>query len=322
VTPARRPALAAALLLTLLPAACGGRDAPPPSAGGWAWAKLEGLANATGVTVHRGDLLLVAGGGDTALHVVPLAGLRHGGTARARRVEFQTHPNSRLEGRDDGDGFLSHGYDLGDLWPQGVDFQGVATRTTTDGWEFLYVAERSYRVVYRGRLDRAPTGEITSAVLQTAFPVPGANRSASKASDWRDKGAGLAGIVSAGERRVAEDLYVAERESPEPGRFRIFKTDMFGQPLLHFTVRLAGEPPAAVEDVSFADERFVVVRGPGRGLLVSIQDPGAMGLAAPRAGVPGPELPGAGPWQGIAHDPAGTVYLVSHGPETLIAWRR
>jgi hypothetical protein len=225
-----------------------------------------------------------------------------------------------------GEAFAAQGYRLGSLWDQPMDFSGVAARRvpargTGPDMDAIYVLERGFGVVYRGRLIRDAAGALEAAHLEAAFALPERNREGSARSDWRDLSAGMAGILSVPREKSTEDLYLVERAGPEPSSFRVFRVDRFGHFQGKFTVKL---PPGAspdVGDLSWSENRFVFVRGEGRGALVPCTDPGDFATANAGAPVPGPDAPGAGPWRGLAHGLDGTVYLVSAGSPSRIAWR-
>jgi hypothetical protein len=325
------PSFAALALGALLVTACGEEvpGAPAPGPGGWHVVELPGVKGASGVAVLGDLLVIVAGDGERRVFLQPRAGLAPGRAAEPRPLRLQVTREVHLEGMSLGgrqENFVAQGYRLGTLWDQPVDFQGVAARHIPAGKvgppvNAIYLLERAYGVVYRGRLELGADGAPEAASLESVFAVPDRERRGASASDWRDTTAGLAGILSIPHESAREDLYLAERAGPDPSSFRVLRLDRFGQWQGKFSVRLPAGAPPDVGDLSWHDERFVFVRGEGRGALVTCPDPGDYADVSASAPVPAPDVPGAGPWRGLAHAPDGTTYLVSAGSPSRLAWR-
>lgn len=332
----RRPAAdvgcASALLLALLSLVGCGRepqDVAVPTTGGWQVVELAGVAGASGVAVLGDQLLIVAGGDERRLFLQPRADLRPGVRAEPRPLRFEVNREARLEGTVRGrreDAFVAQDYRLGALWDLPVDIQGIAARHVAAGAvgpavDFLYVLERSFGLVYRGRLLRDAAGALAAARLDAAFVVPDRKREGSRAADWRDSSPTLVGILSVPREDRDEDLYLLDDGTAEAPGFQVLRLDRFGAFQGRFRVRLPEGGVPDMGDLSWIDERFVFVRGLGRGALVSCQDPGDVGAVTLGVAVPAPEAPGAGPWRGLAHAGDGTAYLVSAGSPSRIAWR-
>jgi hypothetical protein len=321
--------LALALGLTLPGCGSPPPEPPAPGTGGWHVVELDGVAGASGVAVLRDLLVIVAGNDERRLFLLSRRDLVPGRKAEPRPLRLDVSREVHLEGTSmggRGEAFAAQGYRLGALWDKPLDFAGVAARHVPargagPDMEALYVLERTFGVVYRGRLLRDAAGTLEGAQLEAAFTLPERRRDGSERSDWRDLSAGMAGILSIPRERDAEDLYLAERAGPEAGSFRVFRVDRFGHFQGKFTVELPAGAPPDVGDLSWTDGRFVFVRGEGRGALVPCQDPGDFATVKAGAPVPGPEAPGAGPWRGLAHAPDGTAYLVSAGSPSRLAWR-
>jgi hypothetical protein len=302
-----------AAALVLLAAGCGDGD---EGDAGWSSTRVAGVADATDVAVDGDVLLLVAGGDDRRLHVVPRGDLRQGGLATARSLPLEVRSESRIVGTDE---FAAVGYVAGDLWSQPVDLQGVATHPP----DRVYVADRTYRVVYSGALRRGADGLPAGVVrLDRVFALPGADRKGRSRSDWRDAGAGIAGLTSFAQGRRAEDLYAVEVRAAARHETRVWRVDRFGQAGTWFGLSFPEATDADVGGLAGDGERFLVLRGEGRGTLVSVPEAAWTRTAVVELGEPGPAPPAGSSWRGVARAPDGTVYLVSSGPECRIAWRR
>lgn len=329
--PAPARAVGAALLALAL-AACGGEPAPEPSSpapGGWRSLTLEGVKGASAVAA-LGDLLVVAAGGDDrSLSLLTPAALEDGARVRPRRLPLEVLRDMPLEGvgARRSDELVAQGYRLGTFWDQPLDFQGLALKrlpgsARVPALDVFYLLERSYGLVYHGSFVRGPDGAVAAARVTGAFVVPERPRAGRGRSDWRDSSAGLCGLLSVAREESAEDLYVLPCQGEPSGELRVDRLDRFGQWQGRFTLVLPGEGPADVADLSWADGRFVLLRGGGRGALHSVADPGDLGRARAGPPVPGPDVPGAGPWRGLAHLPDGSAFLVSAGDPSRLAWRR
>jgi len=307
--------------LAILIAACGGRgeedaDEALAGKGRWRHAYVEGVSNATGLAALEGHLL-VAVGGERVVYDVPFdpATAEHEGTLRARAVPLVVERDSILRG---GDELAAQGYRLGDLWDVGTDFQGVAAQVP----DFVFLGDRVHRVVYAGRFLQTPEREWRALRLDRAFVVPGADRSASGASDWRDHGTGLAGLAAVQGMRLTEDLYAVERGEAESGTFKIHAMDRFGLVLGTFTVDV-GTPGVDPDVGAFlrAERRFLFIRGEGRGVIQPVRKGRWHERVPAGRGAPGPEVEGAGRWSGMTRLVDGTIVLVSGGGAAYVAWR-
>lgn len=326
-----RPAAALGLTTLLLLGGGCGEPAPssgPSAVGAWKVAELEGVSGASGVAALGDVLVIVAGGNDRSLYLVERGALTEGARLRPRAFPLQVLRDLPLEGfgRGRSDEFVAQGYRIGTLWDQPVDFQGVAlkrleARGRAPALEAIYVLERSYGVVYHGALERDAQGRVEAVRLSAAFVVPERPREGRARSDWRDSSGGLAGILSVPRAEQAEDLYVVESQGASGGEVRVDRLDRYGQWQGRFGAVLPGGAPADVGDLSWSDGRFVLLRGGGRGALHSLADPGDFSKASVGAPVPGPDVPGAGPWRGLAHLPDGSAFLVSAGSPSRLAWR-
>lgn len=303
-----------ALLIASLIAGCGDEEPVPSPPGCWEHAVLDGVNGASGLAV-LGDRLLVATSTRRSLLVVDLEDVRHEARVPSRLLPLEVDREARLGGSGS---FAAAGYRLGDLWDQPVDFQGLSAQAP----DHIFLAERNYRVVYAGRLVPTPDRTWRSAVLERLFVLPGGERTEIRAADWRDKGPGVAGLDAIQGERRAEDLYVVDRAGSHPGTFRIYEMDRFGLMLGWFTADLGAPEDADVGGIVREGARYVVVRGPGRGLLVPVRAGRWRERIRAGSGVPGPDIEGAGPWRGMARLPDGTLYLVSWGDEAVLAWRR
>lgn len=309
-----------AVLAALAAAGCGGPSEPDEGAllgkGRWRHARLAGVTNASGLAWLDGHLLVVTGS-ERVVHAVPFdpAAAARGAELPSRAVPITPERDAQLAG---GEEFGLHGYRLGDLWAVGTDFQGIAAQAP----DFVFLGDRVHRVVYAGRFLQTPEREWRALRLDRVFTVPGAARSASAASDWRDKGPGLAGLAAVQGMRLTEDLYAVERGEPGTGTFRIHALDRFGFPLGTFTVDLSTPGvDADVGGILREEKRFLFVRGEGRGMIHPVRKGRWHERVKAGRGAPGPEVAGAGRWTGMTRLPDGTLVLVSGGGEAYVAWR-
>ena len=279
-------------------------------------ARIEGARDATALALLDGRLLIAAAGARERL-TVDVARLAPGGAVKAERLPIIARGDVHVGGAEP---FAAQAYQLGDLWAQPVDIQGLAAQAPGT----VFLAERSYRVVLVGPVLQTPDGGWGSVRIDRVFVLPGADRSAASAADWRDKGAGLAGLDAVQGARRTEDLYAVDAGSATPGRFRLWKLDRFGLALGGFTVDLGSAVGSDTDVASVVrdGDRFLVLRGEGRGLLQPVRDAPRGETVRAGAGAPGPDVPGAGPWRGMARGPDGTLWLVSGGASTYVAWRR
>lgn len=313
--------LVAAFLVPLLLASSCGDEATegaggPAGRGRWRHARLEGLRGASGIAALEGHLLVAAGPERAVFDVLfEPAEVENGTTLKARRIPLVVDEGSILRG---GDAFAAQGYRLGDLWSQPVDFQGIAVQAP----DFVFLAERTYRVAYAGRMLQTPEREWRALRIDRAFVLPGAERSRSEASDWRDQGPGVAGLAAVGRFPRTEDLYAIERSAEAAGTLHVHALDRYGLVLGAFRVDLGADGRAgAVGGFLRAERRFLVVRGSDRGLIHPVRPGRWKSTVRAGRGVPGPEVEGAGPWSGMAEGPDGAIVLVSGGETPYVAWR-
>ncbi|MFV1959087.1 MAG: hypothetical protein ACC662_06700, partial [Planctomycetota bacterium] len=103
--------------------------------------------------------------------------------------------------------------------------------------------------------------------------------------------------------------------------------DAFGGGRTWFLGVLDGVGKAAVGGLAWDGPRMLLVRGPGRGLLVPIEEGNWTKRVTAGRPVPGPPLPAAdrpraGPWRGLDVSGDGTIHLVSSGEAPWLAWRK
>ncbi len=308
----------ALLLATLLgPLAACGRGAAPDAAravGGWSHARVPGVAKASGIAV-AGDWLVVSESGpDRRLLAVRRADLVDGKEASAHPVEVTFDPEAHLTG---GDAFALRGYRLGDVWGLDGSVEGVAVQSPAR----VFLADRAWRVVFAGELRTGDDGAPKQIVIDRGFTVSGGNRSGSDASDWRDRGPGLAGLAAGASGRRVEDVYAVTRGAEGPGTFELHALDRYGIELSTFTVDLGTKDDAAVGGLALDEDRFLVVRGAGRGELVAFRRGRPRELVKSAPGIPAAEVEGAGAWSGVARSDDQVLYLVSQGAPAVVAWR-
>jgi hypothetical protein len=297
----RAGALLVGGLLSL--SACGDPPEAPEAPGRWLNATLSGAGAPSGIAAMGDRLAIVSGGGDRVVRWLDRAALVAGAALVPEALPVEVRRHAPLGG---GESFALRGYDLGDLWDQDVDLQGIALAPPDRVW----LAERRYRVVYAGRVEVDASGRWTGLRLEHVYSVPGAKRSPT----WLDEGAGLAGLAAG----VADDVYAIEREGPDAGKARVVRLDRLGVALGRFVVAIGG-PEAAVADLVMDGGRFLVLHGAGRGLLAPLLEGAAGREVAAGRGFPGPDVPGAGDWSGIARFDDGGLCLVSTGGR--VAWR-
>jgi hypothetical protein len=304
------------LFFVLALPACGDRGDDQPGLSPWQHTKLVGLRDASGVTLHGNDLVLVAGGGDREVYTVVRADLRAGRTTPTRTLAVTINPKAPTMGSE----ALAHeGYQMSHLWNVPVDFQGVAAQEPN----FLYVGERHRRLVFWGRMRRDADGRLASVHLDHVAVAPGANRSAVSKGDWRDHGSGLRGLTAPRGPARQEDLWLVERGTAEsPVILR--RMGRYGTNLKGIRARHAFESGPDCRAVSWDADRLVVLLGSGRGRFVTLKPPasGELTSVPEIRGVPGPEVDGVTGWTGMAHGSDGTIFLVSGGNPAVLAWRK
>jgi len=299
--------------LALLLSACGGEDRDGAQAS-WRQCRIEGLENASGLAVHEGELLAVAGAGDRNVYAISRAGLVDGGVAHARGLVVDVLEDVHLLGAET---MALQGYKMEHLWALPVDFQGVTAQSPN----FAYIGDRNRRIVYWGRLYRDAAGRLARLHLTGLFVAPGATRSAADVGDWRDKGPGLSGLVAVEGRRRTEDLYVVDRGEAGGRILRVRKVDRYGSILGSIRYEHGFEGRPEIGAVSWSRGQFVLQRGRGAGTLFAFREPsGPESVRIAREG-PGPAGEGGGAWTGLCHAPDGTVFLVSSGSPAYVSWR-
>ncbi|MHC5009330.1 MAG: hypothetical protein ACYTG6_00090 [Planctomycetota bacterium] len=305
-----RTRFATSLLLAALLAACGGEepDGEAVSGGQWRHATLTAVAAPAGVAALEDRLLIVGGADDRRVHVVDRQALAPGTQVASQALPIEVDREAYVGG---GDRFATRGYQLGDLWDEPVDFQGVAFQAPNR----IFLADRRYRVVYAGRLMEGETGAWRGVRLEHVYSLRGAKRGPT----WLDERAGIAGLCAVRGERLTEDLFAVEREGEEPGTFRVYRLDRLGGALGSITVEMEGVGSPGIEGLAREAGGFVILRGVGA--LVPV--PSERWTRRVQAGdeTPAPELGGEGRWTGIARGPAGTMFLVGAGEASVVAWR-
>jgi len=304
--------LSCVLLLGL--AACGDEQGGQEAGIAWQHCRVEGLNGAGGLAFFEDSLIAVAGGGDRSVYVFERSALKAGGQAHARVLDVDVVEDAFLMGSEK---FALQGYQLKHLWDLSLDFQGVAVQAP----HFLYLGDRIRRVIYWGRLFRDASGHLARARLRSLCIAPGARRTAVDEGDWRDKGPGLSGLVAVDGRRRTEDIYVADRGSPDETVLRVRKMDRYGSNLGGLSVLhgLDGQPD--VNAISWSKKRFHLTRGAGAGELLEVDEPKSGLGAKVDQRDQGPQVEGVEIWSGMCHAPDGTLFLVSNGTPAVVAWR-
>ena len=311
-----RQRAAALLMLAAILGGCGddGQAPRPAGPGHWKHCRVDGLKGASGLTMFGRDLIAVAGDGVRAVYTLPSGDLEHEGRVRARQLEVDVRMEATLLGAEP---FALQGYSMKHLWPLAVDFQGVAVQPPN----FLYVGERIRRVVYWGRLLRNAAGELDRVRFDEVSVAPGGDRSNVAEGDWRDHGPGLAGLLAlAGSRRM-EDLYVLDRAPRGGPALRIHRMDRYGSTLGAIPIKHEFGDALECHALSFDGSRYVIHYGNGRGRLALVKEPDAMRSTKLGVGAPGPDVEGVTSWTGMTHGEDGTVFLISGGDPTVVAWR-
>ncbi len=304
---------------------CGGEPIDEPTQPGrWRYARLDGIEGASGLAAFESSLLISAGANRRVLYTVAIDDLAAGEAQAVRALPLAVDRGAALGGAGP---FARQGYRLGDLWDLPVDVQGVAVQAPN----FVFLAERNHRVVYAGRLRMGASRHLQGVQIDRVFVVPGADRSGMAAADWRDRGPGLAGLASVVGERSTEDLYAVDRSGASSETFRLQKLDRYGLGLGWFLVHVPRVPSLEVGGILKEAGRYLFVHGGGRGVIQPVVD-GSTGQSVwAGRGVPGPDAIAAldlapddgevGSWQGLSRGADGTLYLVSGGPRTILAWR-
>ncbi len=313
------------LLCACILPACGNDDGEGTSAEPqWQHARVQGLSGASGLTILENVLLVCSGEGQRAIHAIERSELQASGVVTARPLDVLLNEDLEVTGS----GLLARrAYTLGDLWNAAVDFQGLAAQRPGR----VFIADRAYRVIYRGTLQRAVGGRFARIAIDFAFTVPGARRTNVDAADYRDMGPGLAGLFGVRGRRM-EDLVVAERAhvraDADDREFRVQLLDAFGAAangrgeMGFFIGRVAEPGPPEIEGISARDgDGYLVLRGGARPALAPLDRSGKLRVLDLGPEIALPEVPDAGTWRGIVHAEDGTLFLISSGDPAIIAWR-
>lgn len=329
----RFPGVLSVLLLALSLVGCGAEDGPAgpaadPTDGHVVWnhCRLPGVTKASGVTVLGEDLLICASGGERRIRVVARKNLRHDEAVRSRELRVDVNAEGRIGGRE----LLSRrGYLVKGMWEAAIDLQGIAVQPPNH----LYVADAAFRIVYWGRVEQDIGAQLAHWKLDYGFEVPGGKREGAAKADYRDTGPGLSGMFGVAGAGRTEDLYVVERSRPGgpevASQFRVLVLDRYGglggggTNLGFFTIDVGEGALPQVEGLArdTANNRFLCVRGDGRGSVAHFLNPGSMRKGKLGKGTPGPDIEGAGRWSGITVATDGTIYLVSDGDPARLAWR-
>jgi hypothetical protein len=317
--------------IALLGTGCGGDDPPGASSHVRAWrrATLEQVPRPAAATLHEG-LLLVLGAGDRSLYVVERTALVPGGLATARKLPLDVVRTNPLEGHGSGErsgGFAGQGYRLGVLWDQPLELVGLAVRRVKArgagaDMEALYVLERTYGVVWWGRLERDADGHVSAARLSAAFVVPERPRAGAPAGEWRDSGSGLAALAIAGGLSKDDDLVTLTRKAEGSRGLRLDLLDRFGMRLGGWGVdpNVVGE--VEVRALAFDGARHVLLLGPGRGTLHVLPATGERTrLTAELATPPVPPEDATVEWTTLAAGDGAWFALGRRGDVAVVAWR-
>ncbi len=327
--PARAWRLALACLSSAL-GACGAESPAPasPAQGAWKSVRLAGVERVVAATVYE-DLLLLLAEGERRLFAVEVAALSAGGAPRARPLPIEVARTNVLEGYGSGrrgDELGSQAYPLGLLWDQpvvlvGIEARRLRSRPPAHDLEALYLLERSYGIVWRGRLTRAADGRADAVRLDAAFAVPDRPREGRERLDWRDSGAGLACLSNGSEAGAGDDLLVVERAGTEPGRLQVSTLDRFGQLQGGWTADLRETGGDGIRALCAGSGLYHALVGPGLGRLATLKAPGRGARVVATADDPVPDVSGVTEWRALASAPDGSLLLIGQGSHTVVAWR-
>lgn len=317
---------------------CGDPSPSSPSTAGPRWSTVtpKGLpAVPVGATLHEG-LLLVLGAGERSLFVVERADLEgKGPLPPVQRVPLDVVRTNPLEGHGRGGhgggersgGLAGQGYTLGHLWDQPLELVALAVRRVRArgagaDLEALYILERTYGVVWWGRLERDAKGRVSAARLTAAFVVPERPRAGSDASDWRDSSSGLAALALAGGLSKDDDLVTLAHKG-EGGRGPgLDLLDRFGMRLGSWEVDPGVVGESEVRALAWNGTQHVLLLGPGRGTLHLLPATGARSkLVAEFASPPAPPDDALVHWVALAAGEGRLFALGAHGGNGVIAWR-
>lgn len=323
-----------ALLLACSAAACGERSASRmDTPGGWLRAWVPGLERVSAMAVHEDTLLLLDGPGRRVL-ALARADLAPGTALVGRELALEVQREVPLEGQEldveRGQGLAAQGYRLGTLWAQPLDLVGLATRRMRSGrrgadLEAAYVLERSYGVVWSGRLERDERGQLAVLRLQAAAVVPGRPRAGAAQLDWRDSTPGLCALAMASEAASREDLVLLEAPSAPGASATMHLLDRFGQRLGRWQVEVeaaAGAPPPELRALAWDGREHRLLLGPGAGELRTLPGPGAAVRVAASGALAAPTPPAGSAFTALACSEDGLVLLAGSQPGGVaLAWR-
>ena len=316
-----RVALAIAIVCGLC--ACGDetqRPGPSTSAARpWSSAQIQGAPALSDLAILGGRLFAVCENDDRALYAVDLKGLRDGATLTAHALKLKVHGPAEIMGSD---AFAREGYRIEHLWDMPIALVGVALRPGTP--TRLYLAERTHRIVYWGEVLEAQDAREDVGRIDFAFSLRGARRSEAAKSDWRDHGPGLCGLSAVVKARRVEDLYAIDRGGDSPTSAALRKLDRTGGQLgatIPITDANGKRPDLRGVVWQPDEERFLGLVGGGRGALVPFQDSNLRTVRL-GAGTPGPKIEDVTGWTGMALGEDGTLYLLSEGTPSVLAWRK
>jgi hypothetical protein len=309
-------------------AACG--EAPQggaPTGLAWKRTALEGLGGATTAAHHEG-WLFAAAGDERRVFAVRTADLVDGRRAAVRPVPLEVAGERTLEGHARGaDDLAAQGYTLGHLWGQPLSFGGLCLRRVVAGAagrdeERLHLLDRTHGVVFWGRLERDEAGLPARVHLEHAFVTPGRERAGAARLDWRDTGAGLAGLLAPRGAEGAEDLLLVERGREGETQVVVRRLDRFGQPRGVLRVGLPAEHrrPVSACGEARAGRLVLLLDGPDPLLVVAAASARGDSVSA-EGGLRAPPAPPGAVWRGLAYAADGSEFLVSDGPQALVAWR-
>lgn len=325
------------VLVACAVAACGGRGpSPGAAAGGWQRAWVPGLEAVTAAALHE-DTLLLLDGPARRVWAFARSDLQPGAALVGRELALEVQREVPLEGHElggeRGTGLAAQGYRLGTLWEQPLDLVALATRRYRSGrrgadLEAVFLLERSYGVVWAGRLERDAQGALATLRLQSAAVVPGRARAGAAQLDWRDSAPGLCALAMSSESTGREDLVLLEAAPParpgEAGAAAMHLLDRYGQRLGRWPleVEAVAGAPAQLRALAFDGQQQRLLLGPGAGEVRVLPGPGAAVRVPAAGGWPAPALAQVPAFSALACAPDGLVLLAGAQPGGVaLAWR-